>query len=522
MSSGRILESRHAGRTIVFGVALLPCIGSPESDAQTVFVDRSNEWNLVDHHPQGGMGTGVAAADYDRDGYVDLFVPQREGTPDRLYHNQRGGGFREVAAEVGLANERSSRTALWLDYDGDGFLDLLVANDDLDAVSSFTLFRQGSDGSFADVTVAAGVSKPPVIEVPTHHWGGLCAGDLNNDGFLDVFSGQWRGPGHLLRNDTRGGFLDVSAASGVDVSLHAHQCTMLDVDGDGWLDIYVAIDFAPNLLWHNQRDGTFVDVAADLGLDNDMNDMGIALGDYDNDDDLDIYVTNIYYGPGDSRGPKRSVLLRNDSTTNSIMFSEVSESLGVDNGGFGWGATFLDVNNDGFLDLAATNGWRSGSPDKSRLFMNVDGGRSPFVDVSEQAGFDDEHWGSALVAVDVDRDGDLDLIQACMDGYLRLLMNEPSAPQGNWLAVKPRMRGGNEFAIGATVTLLADGRRLSRYITAGTSYMGQEPALAFFGIGETSIVESVEVRWPDGRLTSQGPVSANREITILRVGPDPR
>jgi hypothetical protein len=482
-----------------------------------LFVDVSAAWGIGAHFPQAGHGTGAAAADFDGDGLVDLFVPQASGTPDRLYHNQ-GTSFLEIGAAVGLASLESSRVGLWIDYDADGDLDLWVANDDVLAASSFTLYRQDPGPLFTDVTVQAGVFKPPIILQDPHHWAGLCAGDVDRDGYLDVFTAQWPGPGHLFLNTGAGGFTDVSDASGVAVVRNAHQCAMEDFDGDGWTDIYVAIDFAANILWHNQGDGTFVDVAPAAGLDNAMNDMGVALGDFDGDDDFDVYVTNIFL-PDHPDGPRHNVLLRNDSTGGVLDFAEISEAMGVEQGHWGWGASFLDGDNDGDLDLAATNGWRSGpeANDPSRFFESPGGGL-PFGDVSTAVQFDDTDWGSSLLAADFDRDGDLDLVQACMtlEGAvpLRLLANERPLGDGNYLVVRPRSSGPNHFSVGALVRAGVGGATMLRRIAAGTSYMGQEPHEAFFGVGAATTVDWVRVDWPDGTSTTLHDVAANQEITV--------
>ena len=480
------------------------------------FVDRTVEWGLTAAYlPEDGHGSGLAAADFDDDGDIDLFVPQAAGTPDRLYRNTGAGTFEEIASSVGLASTASSRVGLWFDSDADGRLDLIVANDDPLASSSFHLYRQQSDGTFADVTVAAGLSLAPIIINPNHHWAGICAGDLDGDGDVDLFTGQWRGPGRLLRNDGDGAFTDDSAAAGVDVDLHHHQCAIEDFDGDGRPDVFVAIDFDPNLLWRNLGDGTFADVAAAWGVSNAWNDMGVALGDYDADGDFDLYITNIWLP--DNLPPRHNILLRRDGSPGAPAFTEVSTALGVDQGFFGWGASFLDADLDGDLDLAATNGWRSGdfTTDPSRFFENPGDG-SAFLDSSTAVGFDDTRWGSSLLAVDLDRDGDLDLIQGCMDGDLKVLENEPetAGPTGHWLVVRPRTSGPNRHAIGARVRVHAGSAWRLRRISAGTSYMGQEPAEAHFGMGNASQVDTVEIRWPDGLVTSFGPVVADQIFAI--------
>ena len=500
-------------------VALL--LGSAVCGGQSFqFVDRTAEWNIGAFEPEEGLGSGVAAADYDDDGDIDLFVPQGTGTPDRLYRNTGTGTFEEIAASVGLSDSARSRVALWFDSDADGRLDLIVANDDPAAASAVRLYRQQSDGTFLDVTVAAGLELAPIVDWTNYEWAGICAGDLDGDGDVDLYTGQWRGPGRLLRNDGDGTFSDDSAAAGVDLDVFHHQCAIEDFDGDGRMDIYQAVDFAPNRLWRNQGNGTFVDVAPLWGLDNAFNDMGIALGDYDGDGDFDVYVTNIWVP--DSVPARHNVLFRADGSAGAPTFTEVSAAMGVDQGYWGWGTTFLDGDLDGDLDLAETNGWRNAPfrDDPSRYFENPgDGG--PLLDLSTMVGFDDTRWGSSLLAVDLDRDGDLDLIQTCMDpdlmgGELRVLSNEPVGAGGasHWLVVRPRMTGANRHAIGAKVRIDVGGTWQLRRISAGTSYLGQEPAEAFFGLGASGQAAVVELHWPDGVVSSFGPIAADQVWSV--------
>ncbi len=486
------------------------------ADAPFLFVDVSAERGFGPYSATPGMGSGVATADFDDDGLLDVFVPTSPGVADQLYRNIGGGFFEEIAEEAGLASTEGNRAALWLDYDGDGDLDLLTANDVVGAASTYRLYRQRSPGRFEDVTQAAGLRiplPPPAGDGVAAHRGGMAAGDLDGDGYLDIYAALWNGPSHLLLNSADGTFTDITQSSGIGVAFpYAWQPVMADFNGDGRQDIYVAIDFLWNALFINQGDATFVDLAPAAGADNAMNDMGVAIADYDNDCDLDLYVTNIF-SPG-----QYNILLRNDSQGGGIAFTETAEALGIDDGGWGWGATFLDADNDGLLDLAATNGWYTPMflDDTSRFFRRS-AAEQPFEDVSAEVGFDDSFWGSSLVALDFDREGDPDLLQTCnLGGPLRLLENRfagPGAPN-RYFVVQPRMSGPNHFAIGAIVRVSVEGREQTRLITAGVSFMGQEPAEACFGVGKAQTIDRVTIQWPDGRMTTIEKVQPNQ---VLRV-----
>jgi len=486
------------------------------------FVDVSSARGFGSYRNENGQGSGLAAADFDDDGDVDIFVPQAAGRRDLLFVNDGHGFFTEASTPHGLARMGSSRTALWFDCDNDGDLDLLVASDDESSPSAFYLYRQDPGHVFTDVTAASGMMKPATIVLSPLRWGGICAGDIDNDGDLDVYSAQWGGPCYLFLNHGDGTFTDIGESSGVSADWpERHQPIMYDFDGDGWTDIFVAVDFNPNELWINQHDHTFVNVAAEVGLANNMNDMGVTLGDYDNDGDFDIYITNVYVNG------KYNVLHRNDSSPGNLLFTEVAREMGVDDGRFGWGATWLDVDNDGDVDLATNNGYfvPQWAADTSKFFWNVDAGRSPFIEEGQIIGYGDDDWGSALAAVDFDMDGDLDLLQTCMQssltsGRLTLFDNQPGAPvAGNhWLIVRPRIDGPNRYAIGAVVRARGGDLRMMRLISAGTSYLTQEPAEAFFGAGgETQLDLTIE--WPDGVVSELDAVPVDQVLTITRPAP---
>jgi hypothetical protein len=248
----------------------------------------------------------------------------------------------------------------------------------------------------------------------------------------------------------------------------------------------------------------------------------VSFGDFDNDGYLDLYITVIYIIDTITGDQKHNVLYRNDSVGDVLSFTDVAVEAGVDFGGWGWGTTFVDIDNDGWLDIAETNGWFAGEweTDTSKLFMNP--GQAPFVftDRATETGFADTRWGAALVAFDYDRDGDLDVGQACIDTYAHLLNNQPvgESAQNRYLTVKPRMLGPNHRALGAVVRVTVGERQMMRLITAGTSSLGQEPAEALFGLGGVNLVDSVAIEWPDGTRTVLTDVSTNQVLTVTHGG----
>jgi len=523
---------------LLLASAVVALAASPAM-SQITFVETGAARGIKPYVMAEGPIGGVAAADYDNDGDIDLFVPTAEGFPDQLYANRGDGTFDEIAAASGLASLENHRAALWFDYDGDRDLDLAVggdcrretpgstvplSTDPCPNPANLRLYRQGPDGFFEDVTAAAG------LDVNwggrrNQHRGGIAAGDVDGDGWLDLHVTTWNGYVYLYRNNQDGTFTDVTAASGIDTSQHYYQMPiMADFNGDSRLDIYAAVDFGVgNFLWLNQGDGTFVDGAPAAGIDDAWTDMGLDLGDYDNDGDADLYVTNVTYIQNGEY--QHSVFYRNDSQGADLSYSEISIELGLDNGHWGWGTIFLDADNDGLLDLASTNGknFDRYAYDPSRSWRNVGGDPVAFEDVGAQVGFDDTFMGSSLIAFDADRDGDLDVVQATMDGGLRLLENRPGrrAARNHWLAIQPRMSGANHFAIGAVVRVETGDGRMMRILTAGMSTLGEQPAEAFFGLGRRRWVNNVTVEWPDGRVTALGRERADRVLTITNYCPAP-
>lgn len=514
--------------------------------ADRVFTEVSEVVGILPYVAPADYAGGLITADYDNDGDIDIFVPNGFGVPDQLYQNQGNGTFLEVAHQAGVAAKDRNSVALWFDADNDDLLDLLVAGDcsainDLDMgphcgkIRRLRFYRQTETHAFVDQTDQAGFGKDIIAQ---HHIlpGGICAGDINNDGYLDVFMGVWKGyPApeehhRLFLNNGDGTFTDVTGSQFGSSSGGTWQSVMHDFNRDGFIDIYTAVDYEDNRLWINQRDNTFVNVAPAVGADNRMNDMGVALGDFDNDLDLDIYVTNIFdfITPGG-----HNVLLRNDSAGEHLRFENIAFEAGVAKGDWGWGCTFLDMENNGFLDLAATNGfdlrlWHpyGGIGDPSYFFRNPGDPNAAFERVSKDVGFDDRFWGSALVSFDYNRDGWLDLAQSCIGPYpfpnlVRVLENrrsldaDPNQPENHYLVIKPRMCHVNRRAIGATVEVMAGDLKMMRLISAGCSFFGQEPAEAYFGLGRAEKADTVTIHWPGGGGSTQlSNVAADQILTV--------
>ncbi len=485
---------------------------------QVSFIDVTNQKGFEDYLPVGGYGSGFVTSDYNNDGFVDLFVLANEGFRSRLYFNRGDGTF--AVSPIGPNNFDRNRAAIFLDFDGDHRLDLLIAGDCFPVTEPcedsehISLYKQMEDGGFRDVTENSGliqrINWPGLL-------GGMAAGDFNNDGYLDLSITNWD-EHYVFLNMRDGSYQVYNDASNIPVkntsssSYKYFQPVIYDFTNDGWADIYIATDVGENVFYENNGDGTFREIGKSTGLNNSFNDMGVSLGDFDNDEDLDIYITCI-------ETPQvgyHNVLFENKSQPGNTLFQEVAKDRGVDSGGWGWGTSFMDGNNDGYLDLAAT----SDDLDQSKFWLN--NGEGMFEDFSQESQFNDKLAASALASFDYDRDGDLDLVQGLKDANqnltlgFRLLENQLNKTDefGNYLVVKPRMLSNNHHGIGSLVKIKTNQGTQIRPITAGISFYSQEPAEAFFGLGSEEIVQEVSVIWPGGSMSTVREIAANQSITV--------
>ncbi len=523
------MSAQRATLVVLFGIGAT-CAGQPldrapidpEQVAPFVFVDATGERGIVPTYPApGGMTVGVCAIDFDDDGFVDIFLPTRAGSPHLLYHNQGDGHFVEVAEQLGIDTLNQARTALWFDADGDARLDLLLLGDCFDSsdpqcvsLSTAEFYRQTDTGQFVLATDLAGLTNE-FLATSGMHRGGVAAGDLNGDGMLDLAFGTWAEEARVHINNGDGSFRDESLACGIGGETGGHwQPVMHDFNNDGLLDIYWAIDFRENHLWLNVGDGTFMDDAAAAGADIAFNDMGLSLQDFDNDGDADIYITEIF----NRKLGRHNPLLLNNTTGGLVAFADVGEAAGVSNTSWGWGTTGGDFDLDGLVDLAATNGFFNGPyiTDRSRMFRQVQSNELRFADVTATSGFGDTVHGGGLVSFDMDRDGDLDALQVSPLGIVRLLENRcaKQSCDSNWLVIQPRRQGANSFGIGATIRVTADGRTMTRFILAGDSSLSQHPMEAHFGLGDALSVQSLRIEWPDGTVSDYADVAANQVLRI--------
>ncbi|MCB0301340.1 MAG: VCBS repeat-containing protein [Calditrichaeota bacterium] len=425
----------------------------------------------VNHTFYGG---GVSFADFDGDGRDDLTFATGEGEALMIYRNVDGNTFTEVAAALNVTDNLESKTVLWVDYDNDGDRDLFIAN----YYGSSKLFAN-QNGVFADVTTAAGLIAEDLTTIAA------CWADFNNDGWLDVYLTN-HSPAIdnvLFQSNGDGTFADVTAAAGVaDAGKNPLAVVAIDYDVDGWQDIYIGSDrFFGNSLLRNNGNGTFSDVSVASGSNLSFHSMGITVGDYDADGDLDMYVSNDPFGNG---------LLRNNGDG---TFSEVADAAGVAVNKACWGVNFFDFDNDGDLDLFVAVA--TGLPNNwNVLYENL--GDGTFSQTSGIGMDGDASFGYGSAIGDVDGNGYPDVAVLNELGPSDLWKN--SGGSNNWVKLALEGTVSNRDAVGSLLEIYHGGKRQLRSIHCGTSYLSQHSSTETIGLGSDLQIDSLRIRWPSG------------------------
>ena len=462
---------------------------------------------------------GLAAEDYDGDGDIDLYVHGKGSWPNKLFRNRGDGTYDEVAESVGLAIFHRGSGPTFADVDGDGDLDLFVGG-----ISGDPFYLMRNDGAhFRDVSEESG------IVLHTSNTLSATFADHDQDGDLDLFLSHWnsrtlRDTETLWRNRGDGTFESYSVQSGIARQLFNTrddpftQLTidftltpnLSDIDGDGDLDLLMTGDFGTSQVFLNDGDGTFTRVT-DRAVITDEYGMGAAVGDYDNDGDMDWFVTSINGETldGSFRG-NGNRLYRNNGAG---VFEDATQEAGVGEGYWGWGSCFADFDNDGHLDLFHTNGWHlPGFEADPLLFYHADGDGT-FTEKAVELGLSESDQGRGVACFDADRDGDLDIALTNNSQYSLRFYRNNLANANHYLAVKLVSASGNTRAVGAWITLRASTGTQVREIRAGNNFTSQNPAEAHFGLAGATAAD-LEVRWPDGTVSTHPGVAADQLITL--------
>ncbi len=507
-------------------LAALVLLAAPPAAAQILFEDvtvaAGLEWThhpgpISGERPASDFGSAAAISDYDNDGDLDVYFVDSLNFPNLLYRNDGDGTFTEVGGPAGVADTGYGQMALFLDLDDDGFQDLIVLNN---GNATSKLFRNLGDGTFADVTAGSGFAPFDLT------WGGCGAGDYDKDGDLDVSVVGWNnGTTYFYRNEGDFQFTDVTVAAGAKPNRppenlpYQWSVVHVDLDNDGWQDIFSAVDFSANYLLRNNQDGTFTEVSAAANMDSTSNDMGIAIADVDDDLDLDVYVTDITgSGSSDCFFP----IVQGGCNTfhfndGSGVFTDQADALGMDDTDWAWGTAFFDADLDGDRDLYVVNGAEAvlGTPATAFFYRN-DGGT--WVESAAAVGLDHDGDSKSLNPFDYDNDGDVDLLVTDTLGDAKLFRNVTPRGANRWLEVKAEGSEDNRDGVGARVFVTAGGATQMHEIVAGGSFYASPPLVAHFGLGPNDVATEVRVEYPRGRVVTLTDVAADQRVTVGPLG----
>jgi hypothetical protein len=496
-------------------------------------------------------GCGVAFFDYDRDGWLDIFLvngwrlaafPAGLEPSNHLFRNNGDGTFTDVTVKAQLVRSGWGQGVCVGDYDNDGFDDLFVTYWGFNA-----LYKNKGDGTFTDVSEKAGVSGT------RQRWNTGCAFlDYDRDGHLDLFIANYidfdlktaplpetgpclykgvpvacgppglsGGVNILYRNNGNGTFTDVSEKAGITKTNGTYGLGVLtaDFDNDGWVDIYVANDSAPSALYRNNTDGSFTDVGLESGCAYSQDGkpqagMGVSAGDYDRDGWLDIFKTNF--------SDDTSNLYRNlgKGVFDDVVFAT---GIGVNTLWLGWGCGFFDMDNNGWLDILVCHGHVYPEVEKLKgnysyrqpkvLYQNLENGR--FKDISQDVGGPVVELAASRGCAfgDFDNDGDVDVVVNNVNSYPQLLRNDFSG-RNHWIHVRTIGTKSNRSGIGARITCVTGKVQQINEVRSGGSYISQNDLRVHFGLGEATKVDVLEIRWPSGQVDTLKDVPANQVIEV--------
>ncbi len=472
--------------------------------------------------------SGCGFIDFDNDGFLDIYAvngallpgSQVKGHPrHEMFRNRGDGTFENVTDKCGLGSTRFGGGVCAADYDNDGYLEIYVT-----CFGKNHLYKNKGNGVFEDIAIHAGVAGLECISTSA------CFFDYDNDGWLDLYVCNYvdyklsedrfcgKGKDHksycgpevyhshadtLYHNNRDGTFTEVSRPSRIiQTRSKSLGVVATDVDNDGWMDLYVTCDLEPNLLLINNRDGTFAERGVEYGVAYGMDGaahagMGVSAGDYDNDGNIDLFVTNYSF--------EMNSLYRNTGQAN-FTYESLRTGIGPPSlVPLGFGAHFADFDNDGWQDIVVANGHVLDDCHENnqaleyaqplQLYHNH-GGKS-FEDVSTTAGpaFQQKYVGRGLAVGDYDNDGRLDILVSNNKGPVRLIHNESSF-QHNWIKLQLQGVKANRSAIGARVQVKTRSGMQTQEVYSGSSYLSQSDLRVHFGLGTDTTILEVRVRWP--------------------------
>jgi len=433
---------------------------------------------------------GIAVGDYDNDGFEDLYVSVPLG-PNRLCKNLGNGEFEEMGEVLGVAIEGQSVASTWGDINNDGFLDLYISV----VNENDFLFLNNGDGNFENITASAGIDN---LAIPKS----VNMADVNNDGFLDIYVSNFQTENVLYLNQGNNTFIDNTLSSGALDTGPSMANIFFDYDQDGDIDLYLVHDqLQPNILYQNDGTGVFAAVSEAAGVNFIGFGMGVDVGDINNDGWLDIYITNLY---------QNALLTNNGDGT----FTDISTSAGINDDGMGWGTSFLDYNKDGLVDIYVANESNFFNPPTPNvLYKNL--GNSTFEKVELNGAISNTDNSFGVACFDYNLDGNIDFAVANRGDNEHLQLFENPERTGTWVGVKLIGIESNRGGIGAKVKITDNlGNIHFKELSAGHGWASQNSSILFFGLGAATTVTDVTIDWPSGLTQNTTLELLDRNYTI--------
>ena len=496
--------------------------------AQLQFTEATAASGLICNHPSGPYGQygGIAVADFNRDGHQDMFLLCGG---EMLYINDGTGFFTDQAAAWGLTGGYVGVGASAADFDRDGWIDIYVTSNGPVAGPQSTgvhrLYKNNAGASFTNVADAAGVRYTSFAEPGGF---GSAWGDYDLDGDLDLCVVQWTNtaPEHnrLYRNNNDGTFTDVTAAAlGNLIPVWGFQPVFIDMNGDRYPELLIAADFESSRYFRNNGNGTFTDYTIPGGLGIDDNGMGTTVGDMNNDLLPDWYVTSIHYGFKFPGNPGNMLYINQGGDS----YTETSVASGCNDGGWGWGTVSADLDQDGWMDIIEVNG-RGGAGvwnnEQAYVFRNttaIAGATPTFQEVAITCGMAHYANQTSVVAFDADNDGDLDVMSYATGSALKFFENTTVDP-GAWLKIVFDTANNPQIApegFGTSVEVTAGGKSLLRIVDGGPTYLATCGAGLHFGLDDATIIDTLRVKWSRGYDTIFSNVAVNQTLVIQPPAP---
>ncbi|MCG9130660.1 VCBS repeat-containing protein [Candidatus Poribacteria bacterium] len=486
----------------------------PIADSQFIDVAPDLKMDKVD----GGRGS--AWGDYDNDGDLDI-VAVGTYQPHALYRNNGDGTFTNTAEQAGIADPRGGWGSLFADYDNDGYLDLYITRGGWSGAAENTLYHNNGDGTFTDLTHTAGVADPQ---------SSFCAAwaDYDNDGYLDLYIADGvigDGAANVLyRNNGDGTFTNTAESAGVANTGNSLGTAWGDYDKDGYIDLHVVNFGQSNVLYRNNGDGTFTDVTPTTGMNIPVTDAFVTFFlDVDNDADLDIFISNsgsfqaFIAGQITGTAPHngdRQVLYRNNGDG---TFTDVTRESGLYHAFGAMGANFGDIDSDGYLDIyLATGAPQMGRLERDALFRN--NGDGTFTDATFTLGLGNIGKGHGVTFGDIDADGDVDIYVPVGGAFIgdqwHNLFYQNTGAGNNWINLKLVGVKSNRDGIGAKVTLRIGDNLVYREVSGGCGFGSTNSLPLEIGLGTHTKIDTLEIVWPSGQVDTHRNLSVNQKLII--------